>query len=45
MPSTCIQIRGMGGLAMFGYTGMCHFREYTFCPKNLEQDINFEEKF
>ena len=38
--------QGPGGiLAMLGYPGMCHFPGYTFCPKILKQDINFEEKF
>ena len=30
---------------MLGYPRMCHFPGYTFCPKNLEQDIHFKEKF
>ena len=30
---------------MLEYPGMCHFPEYTFCPKNLEQDIHSEGKF
>ena len=34
-----------GGIATLGYPGICHFPGYPFCPKNLEQDINFEEKF
>ena len=36
---------GGGALAMLRYLGMCHFPGYTFCPKILQQDINFEEKF
>ena len=28
---------------MLGYPRMCHFPGYTFCPKILKQDINFEE--
>ena len=32
-------------LAIMGYPGMCHFHEYTFCPKILEQDVNSEKKF
>ena len=36
---------GGGVLAILGYLGMCHFPGYTFCPKILNWDINFEEKF
>ena len=40
-----LKTREGGVLAMLGYPRMCHFPGYTFCPKILEQGINFEEKF
>ena len=37
---------GGGALAMMGYPEMCHFHEYTFRLKILDQDINsFLKKF